>query len=61
MSLEEEVAFLSFYNLSLGLYSRKVGHEVLVVFSNLDSRLPSLHLLYVAFNKYLGSLLLKPI
>ena len=50
--------FLSFGNLVLALCSRKVSEKVLIVLSDLDSRLLSMYLTNIAFNKCLGTALL---
>ena len=50
--------FLSFSNLVLALYSYKVSKKVLIVLSNLNSRLLLMYLTNIAFNKCLGTTLL---
>jgi hypothetical protein len=57
-TLKEEIPFLSFSNLVLVLYSYKVSKKVLIVLSNLNSRLLLIYLTNIAFNKYLGTALL---
>jgi hypothetical protein len=57
-TLKEEMPFLSFSNLVLALYSYKVSKKVLIVLSNLNSRLLLVYLTNIAFNKCLGTTLL---